>query len=133
MNFTDEKDYLMRMIKEMVNVLFSVMFGKQYQSLELPAENEYEVSGTSLGEFEKMVDQGLVNEAENMLLENIDYNKKEEVLAAIFFYRYVSEKDDDFLTAHNYSKKEALEGISLLAEKSGYGEVNEIFEAGDEC
>lgn len=127
MDFNDEKDYIMRIIKEMARVLFSLMLGKQYKSVELPEENKYEVSGKALEEFEKMVDQGFVNEAENMLLENIDYTKKEEILAAILFYQYVSEKDNDFLTLHNYSKEEALDGIKVLAEKAGYGEMSEIF------
>ena len=35
MYFTDEKDYIMRMIKEMVRVLFSLMFGKKYVYVEL--------------------------------------------------------------------------------------------------
>ena len=96
MDFNDEKDYIMRIIKEMVRVLFSLMLGKQYKSVELPEENKYEVSGKALEEFEKMVDAGLINEAENILLESIDYTKKEEVLAAILFYQYVSEKDYDF-------------------------------------
>ena len=74
-----------------------------------------------------MIDQGLVNEAENILLENIDYTKKEEILAAILFYQYVGEKNNDFLTSHNYSKEEALDGLKALAEKAGYGEMAEIF------
>ena len=45
MNFTDEKDYIMRMIKEMVRVLFSLAFEKEYVSVELEKENKYEVSG----------------------------------------------------------------------------------------
>lgn len=45
MNFTDEKDYIMRMIKEMVRVLFSLAFGKEYVSVEPEKENKYEVSG----------------------------------------------------------------------------------------
>ena len=48
MYFTDEKDYIMRMIKEMVRVLFSLMFGKKYVSVELEKENKYEVSGKNL-------------------------------------------------------------------------------------
>ena len=40
MYFTDEKDYIMRMIKEMVRVLFSLMFGKKYVSVELEKENK---------------------------------------------------------------------------------------------
>ena len=45
MNFNDEKDYVMRIIKEMVRVLFSLMLGKQYKSVEQPEENKYEVAG----------------------------------------------------------------------------------------
>ncbi len=126
MDFNDEKDYIMRIIKEMVRVLFSLMLGKQYKSVELPEENKYEVSGKTLEEFGKMVDAGLINEAENVLLESIDYTKKEEVFAAILFYQYVSEKDNDFLAAHNYSKEEALDGIKRLAEQQGYGQITSL-------
>lgn len=126
MDFYDEKDYIMRMIKEMVRVVFSLMFGKQYKSVELPEENKYEVSGKNLEEFKGLVDRGLINEAENILLENMDYAEKESILAAMLFYQYVSEKEEAFLIAHNYSKEEALDGIKRLAQKAGYGEVNEL-------
>lgn len=42
MNFEDEKDYIMRMLKEMVRVLFSLMFGKNYVSVEQEAKNREE-------------------------------------------------------------------------------------------
>ena len=58
MYFTDEKDYIMRMIKEMVRVLFSLMFGKKYVSVELEKENKYEVSGKNLKDFLDMIDSG---------------------------------------------------------------------------
>ena len=41
MLYEDEKDYIMRMIKEMVRVLFSLMLGKQYTQVELPGENRF--------------------------------------------------------------------------------------------
>lgn len=126
MDLTDEKDYIMRIIKQLARVLFSLMLGKQYQSVELPQENKYEVSGKALEEFEKMVDAGYINEAENMLLESIDYAQKEEVLAAILFYQYISEKEDEFLAAHNYSKEEVLDGMKRLAEKQGYGSISSL-------
>ena len=69
MYFTDEKDYIMRMIKEMVRVLFSLIFGKKYVSVEL--ENKYEVSGKNLKDFLDMIDSGQINEAENILLDSI--------------------------------------------------------------
>lgn len=127
MNFNDEKDYIMRIIKEMVRVLFSLMLGKKYNSSELQKENKYKIAGKAFEEFEKMVDDGFINDAENMLLESIDYTKKEEVIAAILFYQYISKKDNDFLTAHNYSKEEVLEGIKRLAEVQGYEQISSLF------
>ena len=56
MYFTDEKDYIMRMIKEMVRVLFSLMFGKKYVSVELEKENKYEVSGKNLKDLKGCFD-----------------------------------------------------------------------------
>ena len=126
MDFNDEKDYIMRIIKEMVRVLFSLMLGKQYKSVELPEENKYEVSGKALAEFKRMVDEGFINEAENILLESIDYTQKEDVLAAILFYQYIGERDSDFLAAHNYSKEEALDGIKRLAEQQGYDYITSL-------
>ncbi len=76
MLYTDEKDYIMRMIKEMVRVLFSLMFGKKYVSVELERENKYQVSGNPLENLMNMVDLGQINEAENMLLEDLDYGVK---------------------------------------------------------
>ena len=127
MNFNDEKDHIMRIIKEMVRVLFSLMLGKQYQSVELPEENKYEVSGKALEELKNMVNEGFINEAENILLESIDYTQKREVLAAILFYQYIGEQDIGFLEEHNYSKEEALDGIRRLAEKQGYGQISSMF------
>ena len=104
MNFTDEKDYIMRMIKEMVRVLFSLAFGKKYVSVELEKENKYEVSGKNLKIFLNMIDLGQINEAENILLDSIDYTNKNEVMAVALFYQYLSEKDNQFLENNNYTK-----------------------------
>ena len=89
MYFTDEKDYIMRMIKEMVRVLFSLMFGKKYVSFEL----------------EK------------------DYTDRNEVMAAAFFYQYLSEKDSEFLKNNNYTKEEVMSGFKQLLMQSGYTDL----------
>ena len=109
MYFTDEKDYIMRMIKEMVRVLFSLVFGKKYVSVELEKENKYEVSGKKLKSFLDMIDLGQINEAENILLDNIDYTNKEE--------------DHEFLDNNNYTKEEVLSGFKQLLIQSGYKEL----------
>ena len=83
MRFEDEKDYIMRMIKEMVSVLFSILLGKQYVSVDEERKNGYEVSGTDLNDLLDMIDNGQINEAENLMLDDIDYSDKKELAAAI--------------------------------------------------
>ena len=123
MNFTDEKDYIMRMIKKMVRVLFSLAFGKKYVSVELEKENKYEISGKNLKIFLNMIDLGQINEAENILLDSIDYTNKNEVMAVALFYQYLSEKDNQFLENNNYTKEEVLSGFKQLLMKSGYSDL----------
>ena len=128
MNFEDEKDYIMRIIKEMVRVLFSLMFGKKYVSVEQEAENGYEVSGKKLDELLTMIDNGEINEAENLMLDNIDYSNRNELAAAALFYQYLSEKNEDFLQKNNYSKEEVLDGINQIMQKAGYNDLVEVIE-----
>lgn len=127
MQYDDEKDYIMRMIKELARVLFSLIAGKQYVQVELPEENKYEVSGKNLREYKDMIDQGMINEAENLLLSDIDYNSREEVTAAILIYQYISEKGEAFLDRNHYSLEEVYEGLELLAERTGYKEMCDVF------
>ena len=123
MYFSDEKDYIMRMIKEMVRILFSLIYGKKYVSVELEKENKYEVSGKNLKSFLDMIDSGQINEAENILLDNIDYANNDEVMAAALFYQYLSEKDSEFLINNNYTKEEVLSGFKQLFVQSGYNNL----------
>ena len=122
MCFSDEKDYIMRMIKEMVRILFSLIYGKKYVSVELEKENKYEVSGKNLKSFLDMIDSGQINEAENILLDNIDYTNN-DVMAAALFYQYLSEKDSEFLINNNYTKEEVLSGFKQLLVQSEYNNL----------
>ena len=128
MTFEDEKDYIMRIIKEMVRVLFSLMLGKKYVAVEMEKENRFEVSGKKLEDYLRMIERGEINEAENQLLENIDYSDKDNVATAALFYQYLSEKTDCFLTKHDFSKEEVLDGMNRLVQKAGYGDVLNIME-----
>lgn len=128
MRFKDEKDYIMRMIKEMVSVLFSILLGKQYVSVDEERKNGYEVSGTDLNDLLDMIDNGQINEAENLMLDDIDYSDKKGLAAALLFYQYLSEKKKDFLQDHDYSDEEILDGAKQVLQKAGYGDIVKIME-----
>lgn len=73
----------MRMIKEMVRILFSLAFGKKYASVELEKVNKYEVSGKNLKDFLNMIDAGQINEAAMSLClytENLKKIRAKELL-----------------------------------------------------
>ncbi|WP_026509787.1 DUF6483 family protein [Butyrivibrio sp. LC3010] len=128
MTFDDEKDYIMRIIKEMVRVLFSLMLGKKYVAVEMERDNGYEVSGRKLAELLEMIDCGEINKAENLLLESLDYSDKNSIAAAAMFYQYLSEKGEEFLIEHDFSREEVLDGISRLIRQAGYADVIDIVE-----
>ena len=123
MGFQDEQDYIMRMIKEVIRVLVTVALGKTYKQVELDAENKYEVSGDNVNQWKKMIDNGEINEAENLLLDEMDYTSREAVEEAIRFYGYVSEKGEAFLKEHDYSEEEVFDGLQMLAKRSVYEEL----------
>ena len=70
-----------------------------------------------------MIDLGQINEAENILLDSIDYTNKNEVMAAALFYQYLSEKNSKFLENNNYTKEEVLSGFKQLITQSGYSNI----------
>ena len=80
----------------MVSVLFSILLGKQYVSVDEERKNGYEVSGTDLNDLLDMIDNGQINEAENLMLDDIDYSDKKGLAAALLFYQYLSEKEERF-------------------------------------
>lgn len=109
-------------------MLFAFMFGKKQFSVEQAVENGYEVSGKRLDELLSMADNGEINEAENIMLDGIDYGNQNELAAAALFYQYLSEKDEEFLRENDYSREEILDGLKQLMQKSGYSNVIDVVE-----
>jgi hypothetical protein len=120
MLYDEEKDYMMRMIREISRVLFSILFGKKYTQVETELGNKFRTEGTPQDALKDLVDHGKIDEAENMLLEDIDYESKEDVAEAVLFYRYLGELSDEFLEHHDFSREEVLDGLRNLAENAGF-------------
>lgn len=128
MIFEDEKDFIMRLIKEMVRMLVSFIIGKQYAQVETLKENPYGVSDDKLSMLRAMVDRGDLNEAENLLLERVDCGDREAVAELIFFYDYAGGKDAAFLAQHDYSREEVLDGLRQLAGRLGCESIATVLE-----
>lgn len=66
-----EQDYIMRMIKEFANVLGRLLFNKKKPMYELDVTNRYHVGDDLYTRLCRMADEGKINEAENLLYEEM--------------------------------------------------------------
>ena len=109
-----EKDYIMRLIHGIALVLARLLLGRQM-------EEEGEISSV-LGREEKekndyllkMIDEGKINEAEEILFDLLEYSAwddKQKAALAICFYDHVNEKEDEFLEKADFSRDEIMEGL----------------------
>jgi polysaccharide pyruvyl transferase WcaK-like protein len=121
-----EQDYIMRMIKEMVRLFLKLLFNINTDSptAEL-LENEQKQR--ILNNLTNMIDEGNINKAENELYSIIENGEKDDLEMVILFYSYLNDKDDDFLSEHDFSREEVKDGLKTVLSKYGFESFSELF------
>ncbi|MCI8327912.1 MAG: hypothetical protein HFI37_09115 [Lachnospiraceae bacterium] len=117
-----EKDYVMRIIHEVIRVLIKAIYGEDIDKEMYVVREETKEQGKLL---KKLTDEGKIEEAENQLLDGIEQGSGWDLEDALLFYGYLNQKDDKFLEAHHFSRKEIIEGIRYAANYYGYGSMAE--------
>ena len=110
-----EEDYVMRIIKDMVKALACVIFGKRFTEYEVK-EEKADDTDFLYREIIEMADKGKINEAENILLTDMDQS----------FYLHINQYTDEFLAANGYSRQEILDGVEALAAANGIEGLEEL-------
>lgn len=121
-----EQDYIMRLIKEAVRLLLKLLFNIDTVSPAIEQLNDLSRQGTYNG-LEQKLDEGDINEAEEELFEILDGTDREDLKLAIMFYSYLNEKDDDFLSAHQFSRREIKDGLIEVLHRYGVAGMEELF------
>lgn len=120
-----EQDYLMKLIKSGVNMAVALFSGKDAVKSAIEIENNnLTLSEDDLLEYtiRKYINEGRVNEAENLLFEAIESRKNKRILeTALFFYDEINKWDEDKLNSFNFSKSEIEQGLNDL--KNLYGKA----------
>lgn len=121
-----EQDYIIRLIKEIVRTILKLLFNID---TDTPSEDILEDAAQqqTLDKLLNMVDEGHINEAENMVYDMTAEGKKSDLKVALLFYSYLNDKSDDFLEAHDFSRDEIKSGLKDIASKYGVDGVDEIF------
>ena len=121
----EDKDYIMRLTHEIARMLIRLIFGR-----DIDKEDELPVSVERLQQFKKltaMIDDGQINEAENLLVDGLEAGNRAYFEMALMFYEKLNGKSEDFLTEHDYSQEEVLDGVKYVVDFYGYSSLMEAF------
>lgn len=121
-----EQDYIMRLIKEMVRTLLKLLFQIDVPSPAVDLMEDQETKET-LERLLDMVDEGRIDDAENQLYEMLDGQDHRGLEAALLFYCYLNDKDDDFLLEHDFCREEISAGIKNAVSMYGLDNLAELF------
>ena len=109
-----EKDYIMRLIHGVAQMIARLFLGKQMEEegelITLRDQRARDQNDC----LRRMIDERKVNAAEEKLfdlLENAVWDDREKASLAISFYDYLNGKDDEFLTEADFSRDEIITGM----------------------
>ena len=70
-----------------------------------------------------MIKDGQVNEAENLLLDEMDPDNPAYFELGLLFYEKLGAQTEEFLESHNYTQDEVVEGLEYFVDCYGYGDL----------
>lgn len=121
-----EQDYIMRMIKDMVRMLLVFFTGKDipgmYETEGLMEMLTQEIKDYRLSLKERlqyMISTYDINEAENLLFEELDPKDPGDFILAMWFFATLNTLDDSILEHSDYSREEITDGLKASADLYG--------------
>lgn len=111
-----QKDYIMREIEGLTRLLANTLFQKDLER-ESMIDESFTVSGDGylLYTLYNMISDGKINEAENLLFDEIEREPRREYLEiAAQFYSRLASMGDAALASCNFSREEMLEGLAEI-------------------
>ncbi|WP_167956412.1 DUF6483 family protein [Anaerosporobacter faecicola] len=105
-----EKDYIMRIIHEMVRAVLKLVFRIDTDSPTTVLVEDTEKREV-LENLLALSDDGQINDAENKLFELLEEQSRDHTMAALLFYEHLNAMSDEFLEAHDFTRTEVQEGL----------------------
>lgn len=121
----EEKDYILRLIHEIIRTIAKLIFHVDWDKEEnedIPLELKQHYK-----KLTAMIDEGKINDAENLLTDCLDAGDLHRFRLALAFYDYLNKKDASFLEENNFSRKEVADGLKYSVNLYGYGSMLEAF------
>ena len=121
----EQKDYVMRSVHEWVRSLIKLIFNQ-----DIDKDDDDGISLEVMELYRKllsMIDDGKINEAENILVDGLETGGQAYFEMALLFYEKLSGKTEEFLAEHDYSQEEVVDGLKYVVDYYGYGSLMDAF------
>lgn len=114
-----EQDYIMRIIHEVIRTFLKLVFQMDEEKQEEVQFADSEIAG-SFETLCAMADRGEINEAENILYEEIEEGNLEYLKMAVLFYEHLNKMSNEYLEKCDYSRQEVADGMKQMMKRYGY-------------
>ena len=115
-----QDDYMINNVKDTVRLICRLLFGEaKLPDYRIRQEGSTPESDELFRSIIFKADKGEINDAENLLLVNMDMDDSVYLELALTFYMKLNDMDTDYLDDHGYSREEILDGVKSLAEEWG--------------
>lgn len=121
----EQKDYVMRIVHEWVRTLIKLIFNQ-----DIDKDDDDGISLEVMELYRKllsMIDDGKINEAENILVDGLETGGQVYFEMALLFYEKLIGKTEEFLAEHDYSQEEVVDGLKYVVDYYGYGSLMDAF------
>lgn len=120
-----EQDYVMRQLKEMIRAIFKMLFGIDEKSLTaelLESQEDAELLESLL----ELIDDGIIRDAESLLLYGSIDGSMGSLKTALLFYSYLNDKTDEFLEENGFSREDIKSGIIKLMDRYNLSDLARV-------
>jgi hypothetical protein len=114
-----QKDWLMRQIEMILRFIISLLFMKEYAAYEIDCENSISANDPLYEQVMRLLSEGKICEAEDLLFDNFDADNNEFLKLAVYFYATINKLSDEELEARNFSREEIKDGLHEIMKRRG--------------
>lgn len=113
------EDWLLRQIKEMINIIIFLIIGKKVDLQEYISS--YSVEADELNKkLHSLIDKGEISKAEKEIFENISIYNNLYGIVALGFYQKLNMLSDEELENLDYSREKLYDGLVKIETIYGY-------------
>ena len=132
-----ERDYVMRLIHEMIRALLKLVLRIDWKEEEKDGMVQT-VEDKELNEryqtLRKLVKEKKINEAENLLyeyMEELDQDENRAFGLSLLFYDLLTGLSEEYLNDSGFTREEVTEGVRTAASRYGYERFAQELMEGD--